>query len=180
MIPLKHLYDTHTITKSIGQDFSFGQKLSLRGVGSPKIIYQSGISFFDALANSSESHNFCNLQLYPNGLLITLNLNSKTQSVIVKRNDIKTLNILARRIKVRRSTLIFKRYNMVHDAKLTIELEQLPPLEFYMLTSHYKIMMRYLKKSWLKEKLQFHISSAEPVLDRGDSVLNLMNHLFSD
>jgi len=66
-----------------GGKYGFIQRIKLGGIGSPKVIYKSGIPHFDELKNQiAESEiPFVNFELMKNGLLIRLNHNLKTRYV---------------------------------------------------------------------------------------------------
>lgn len=172
--------NSSSISRTIGRDYSFLEKLKLKGTGSSKLIYVEGVLSLNKLANSSQSHSFASFQLYPKGIVIRMSKNGKVEGIVLKKEEIEEIAIVARRIKIKnRSFLRLVKYKVVHDATLSIQLKSGEPILFYCLTAHYRNVLPFFRKDWLKSKLHFSVDPADPVLDTNglivDAIMDLAN-----
>lgn len=74
-----------------GGKYGFLERIKIRGIGSPKVIYKSGIPHFDELDDRVVENEipFANFELMKNGLLIRLNRNLRTRYVGIQLSDYK-------------------------------------------------------------------------------------------
>lgn len=71
-----------------GGRYSFLERLSMNGIGSPKVIYQSGIPYFDALESIENELSFVNFELMKNGFLLRLNRNQQLRYIGFQLHEI--------------------------------------------------------------------------------------------
>ena len=74
--------------KYFGGQYSFWEKIRKRGIGSTKIIYDSGIGEFDNLKrNITGEIGFVNFELLKNGLILRLNVTQRFSCIGMKLKE---------------------------------------------------------------------------------------------
>ena len=76
-----------------GGPYSFWEKLKMKGIGSPKMVYDSGIEEFDEEDTGVGGEvSFVSMEVLKNGLIIRLNRNNRHRSVGIRLTDIEKIN----------------------------------------------------------------------------------------
>ena len=125
-----------------GGKYSFIQRIKMNGVGSPKVIYKSGIPYFDELSSFVENEvPFVNFELMQNGLLIRLNRNQKTRIVGFRLDEI----------------LMVKYFKTQNDDNVTAQQLRITTvnedqLQFRVVTQNIKTIKEFFCKNPLIEK----------------------------
>jgi hypothetical protein len=158
---------TNKDIRYFGGEYSFWEKVKKRGVGSPKIIYESGIEEFDNLKRNVEGEiGFVNFELLKNGLILRLNLNQRFGWIGMKIDELKEINLIGYRIKIKQRRLGKIETKIVHRGELEL-IEKNETLKFNVIVREFNGIKRYFERSELKTKFKFSISTKPPEKDYG-------------
>lgn len=132
-----------------GGRFSFFESLRIGGTGSPKIVYDKGITAFDEMDDGiANEMSFVSFELLKNGLIIRLNRTQKLCCVGAKLNEIEKIKLT--RFKVDdtaegsgyRGLLEIQEYNGSNSS-------------FSIFTQNFNSLLQFLKKQPLVAKLEY-------------------------
>lgn len=91
------LVTTSTYNKIIakyGGPYSLWQKIKIGGVGSPRVIYKSGLSTFDAIHyTDNQEQSLTNFQLLREGFIIRINKRQQLGIAIEKLNQLENIHL---------------------------------------------------------------------------------------
>ncbi len=146
-----------------GGHYSFFEKVKMDGIGSPRIIYDSGIEAFDQIKRDVAGEtSFVNFELLKNGLLLRLNVNQRLACIGLRLIDIKEINLFGYRLE------IDVRYSadarVVHYGELEI-ITTNGNLKFTILVNAFESILNYFIKKGLTEKFSFLEMSKPPEKD---------------
>lgn len=148
-----------------GGSFSYKEKLQLQGVGSPKLIYKSGISELDnSILAKGNYPIFINLEVLKNGLLLRANLNQETYCFGIKIDEITALQLTAYKVEIRVKKFGSYTTKIVHRGTLEI-FENKQSIQLSIGIREFKTMHSFLNKPMLKNKLNYTISNNPPEKD---------------
>lgn len=147
-------------TEYFGGRFSLWENLKRGGVGSPKIIYQSGIEEFDKIKRNVEGEiGFVNFELMKNGLILRLNINQRMRCVGLRLDEIEAINLVAYRIAV---TGIGKNKSKnIFRGELEL-LDSGNSMKFLVHERDFKGLKNFFQKDELADKFNFMISENLP------------------
>ncbi|MCB0515683.1 MAG: hypothetical protein R2798_03730 [Chitinophagales bacterium] len=160
-----------------GGKFSIWEKVRKKGIGSPKIIYDSGIAEFDKLKRNVEGEiSFVNFELLKNGLILRLNLNQRFSCVGIKLDELIEINLVGYRVKIKRKKYGKMETKIVHRGELEfVEINE--TAKFVVIVREFESLRKYFEKEELREKLRFSISTNPPEKDYGHllEILGIFN-----
>jgi len=151
------------LTKSeqhyFGGPYGFWEKLFLGGVGSNKLIYESGISDIDSLKRGVEGELvFINFEILPNGLIIRANCNQRKLVVGLKISDIQSIQLTAFKLS--------NHSNFHTDNSFKIEFEGVISItkqfsekkaEFKVIGSEFNDLIKFFKAKQFNGKLNYSV-----------------------
>ncbi len=73
--------------------FGFWKRVKMKGIGSPKIIYLSGIPYFDAIVQEKTDLPYVNFELMEKAVLIRLSIQQECYTMAVYTKDINSIKI---------------------------------------------------------------------------------------
>lgn len=150
-----------------GGEYSFFEKLKLKGVGSPKLIYLDGNNKFDAIDRKIEWEiPFVNFELLKNGLIARLNQNQRTAPIGFKLDDIKRINLIGFKIHIKTKTFRGYKTKIVHRGELEIITEE-KIMHLNILTKDFASVVQYFKKEPLINLFNYTISKLPTEEDQG-------------
>jgi len=128
-----HKKDLDWIRGQIGREFSLWQSIKLGGTGSPRIFYSEGHLGLDKVRHSISGSDYSNIHLYPDGILIRMNINTKVYALPLQ---FKALG---------RIRLTIDSHN-VRNCLLEIEIPGSPSLQFYVKYERSQSLVAFLTK----------------------------------
>lgn len=81
-----------TVRTQLGQ-FSFFEKLKLKGTGSPRLAYASGHPDLDAIASQSEDLNWCHFECFPNDIVIRFSKKGLRRGLVISYSNIEQVEL---------------------------------------------------------------------------------------
>lgn len=157
--------------KYYGGEYSFFEKIKKGGIGSSKIVYESGISEFDKLDRGVENElSYVNFELLQNGLIFRLNRNQRIKCLGIKLNEIKSISLIAYRIEIKKRN----RRKMVHRGDLEIVDIEGNAKQFRVLTREFKETVNFFQRKELADKFNYSVSINPPERDYG-YLINLLD-----
>lgn len=85
--------DLDWIKGILGKPYGFWENIKLRGVGSPPLKYHSGNVYLDTAKLKVNSADYCNLQLYPTGILFRMNVNTQVYAIPIPFSQLGSMQI---------------------------------------------------------------------------------------
>lgn len=83
----------------LGGRFSWLDVIKLRGIGSTKFIYVSGIEGFDPIKELSTALDYVSLELFKEGLVIRFNKRNNYKACTIRYAEIKEVSVTSQRIR---------------------------------------------------------------------------------
>ena len=151
-----------------GGSFTFWERLTRNVVGSSKVIYESGIEQFDLLNRQVEGEiTYVNFEILPNGWIFRANRNQRLMTLGVKISDIKEINLIGFRIRIKRKHFMGNyEYRIVHRGELEIIFTgTYRNVNFSVLTGEYESLIGFFRGSKLRKIFNHSISLKEPESD---------------
>ena len=140
-----------------GGPYSLYIRLWRGGMGSPRMIYRSGIPAFDrAQRGIAGEVAFLTLEELTGGLVFRLNINQRIHCVGIHKRDIDLVQLLAQRVRVR----VKYRTHIVHRGELSLHLRDGSTVTLQIIVREFKSINRYLAKSGLQDRLTVKVSEA--------------------
>jgi hypothetical protein len=157
-----------------GGEYSFFEKIKNGGIGSSKIIYESGINEFDKLHRGVENEvSYVNFELLKNGLIFRLNRNQRVKCLGIRLNDIESISLIAYSIELKEKY----RKRIVHRGELDIIDKERNLKGFRVLTREFKEIVNFFQRKELADKFNYSVSLKAPERDYG-YLINLLDGLF--
>lgn len=148
-----------------GGNFSFMEKLLLKGIGSPKTIYAGGVKHFDKLnANLANEVAFVNFELLKNGLLLHYNNNQRFAAIAIKISELKSVNLVAYRIAINQRKFGSSQIKFVHRGELEI-IDKSGSIRFSVLTKNFKGILNFFSKKPFNNSFHYSVSVNPPEKD---------------
>lgn len=90
-----------------GGKYSFFERIKIKGIGSPKVIYKNGIEHFDDVTQLDSELSFANFELMKDGLLVRLRRNLQLRYVGFQLHEILkiTLNPIGQELELMINTI---------------------------------------------------------------------------
>lgn len=150
-----------------GGKYSLLERIKKKGIGSPKIIYESGINEFDELKrNIAGEISFVNFELLKNGLILRLNLNRRHAYIGIKLDELTTINLVSYRIKIKQNKFGKTITKIVHRGELEI-IEQTNKVKFSVIVKDFDGIKKFFQKDDFIQKFNFSVSTNPPEKDNG-------------
>ena len=161
--------------QAFGGSYSLYVRLWRGGVGSPRMIYRSGIAAFDFLIRRDVAGEvaFLTVEELTEGMLFRLNVNQRIACVGLHKADIDYVDMLAHRVRVR----IKHRWRTVHRGELTLSLRDGSKVTLRVIVREFQAIQRYFAKSGLRDKFKTQVSD-RPEEDGGGELPEVLRTLF--
>lgn len=144
--------------RHFGGQYSFLEKIKMKGTGSPKIIYESGIEEFDKLKrNITGEIGFVNFEILKNGLILRLNVNQRFSCIGIKLDELNEINLVGYKIKIRARNLQGYLHKIVHRGELEFTTTN-KTLKFNIIVREFENIKKYFERSELNTNFKFSIS----------------------
>ena len=171
MKPLKTNPSGHLSPKDIihfGGEYSTLEKIEKGGIGSTKLIYDSGLEAFDKLSRDIPGEiGFVNFELLKNGLILRLNINQRLCCLGVRLSDIERIDLVGYRIEIRQKQLSGQvETKIVHRGDMQI-VERSGTSKFSVVVREFESIVNYLSKVEFTGAFNFSISTNPPEKDYG-------------
>ncbi len=142
-----------------GGTYSFWERIKLKGVGSPKIVYHAGIPTFDALNDYVENDNsFVSFELMKNGLILRLNRIQRLRCVGTRLTDIEAIKLTGYKIKLKHTKWHENANKVVHMGILEILEVDGTRCSFRIFTQSFDDLLKFFKKAPFAGKFTFQLS----------------------
>jgi len=142
-----------------GGTYSFLERIKLRGIGSPKIIYHAGIPAFDVLNEYVENESsFVSFEVMKNGLILRLNRTQRLRCVGTRLTDLAAIKLIGYKIEFKRRGWNDLPNRIVHMGILEIEELDGSHCTFRIFTQNFDDLLRFFKKTPFRGKFSYHIS----------------------
>jgi hypothetical protein len=127
-----------------GGKYSLLERIRMGGIGSAKVIYKSGVPYFDEIAFVENEITFANFEILKNGLLIRVYRNLKFRYIGFQLHEILKIKILED-AGDENTLQIFT----LNDDVITFEVNK-----------HYKTAIKsFFKKKMFEEKFEFGLTT---------------------
>ena len=154
-----------------GGEYSFLEKIKIGGVGSSKIVYESGIDEFDKFERGVENEvSYVNFELLKNGLIFRLNRNQRVKCLGIRLTEIRSISLIAYRIEIKEKY----QKRIVHNGKLEIIDSEGNTKGFRVLTREFKETVNFFQRKELANKFNYSVSLNPPEKDYG-YLINLLD-----
>ena len=161
-----------------GGAYTFWEKIRRRGVGSSKIIYESGIPDFDNIDRGLAGElGFVNFELLKDGLILRLNQNQRIACVGIRLSELTRIDLVAFRIELRQKKLGRWQSKIIHRGILSIWLDEEKVGEFSILSSQFTKLLTFFQQEAFAGKFFYSVSTAPPEKDYGH-LLDSLDGLF--
>ncbi len=160
-----------------GGKYSLWESMKRKGVGSPRIIYHSGIEEFDKLHRGTVGEvGFVNFELLKNGLILRLNISQRINCIGIKLDEIAEINLIGYPVEIMTKQRVFgkKISKIVYRGALEI-VESDDTLKFSVLTKDFKSITNYFEKDELVKKFNFSLRNDFIENDDEDPILKMMD-----
>jgi len=129
-----------------GGKYSFLERFKMDGIGSPKVIYEKGIPYFDELTELAENEtSFVNFEIMKNGFLLHCNRNQRLRSVGFQMDEIVKIDLFG----------LVEKIGGVSSV-LQIKTKKDGTLGFKVVIQSFRRIQIFFKKKRLKEKFEIH------------------------
>lgn len=133
--------------------YSVKERLKKRGVGSSKVVYESGVKPFDGLLRGMDTETaFASFELQKNGLTIRLNINQRLSCIGVESDEITAIKLMGFPVEVRQG--LFAKRKIIYNGKLDIILPD-ETIKFTVRELEFKDIVKFFSTDELSEK--FHL-----------------------
>ena len=153
-------------------EFTTREKIKLRGTGSPRIVYTSGLNKLDEVKNKSTSLHYINFEIFKNGLLIRSSRDNTNLDFFLNVVEIREIHIWVKRY----MTFAYFKWWMKYDGILTIK-NQNSEIVFYIPQVYFKPFKKFIYKSWMKKFVIYEIDPSPPEILKFASLLGAFNRL---
>ncbi len=151
-----------------GGAYSFWEKLTHRGIGSAKVLYEQGIPEFDQLDREvSNELRFVSFELLKNGLLLRLNQNQRIACVGTRLSELERIQLEAFRIELKQRRLGRLETKIVHRAEVSFHGKWGDSVQFSIMSSQFPSLLAFFQRPQLEQKLAYSVSTNPPEKDYG-------------
>ncbi|MFN7115156.1 MAG: hypothetical protein ACK4TA_00055 [Saprospiraceae bacterium] len=169
------------VLKQYGGAFTWKAALQMRGVGSPKVIYQAGVAAFDALNAFNENELlFANFEILPQGLLIRINKSQLLKAGILPKKALLQIVLTGFQVALRyRSFAGIVKTKIVHKGILEIDGQDGQTVRFEVPVSVFKATLQFFQKDFFQDSFTYVESENPPLVDETQVWLdNLLGRWF--
>lgn len=151
-----------------GGTYGFWAQLRQGGVGSAKLIYESGIPAFDALDRGVENEvAFVTFELLRNGLVLRLNRNQRLRCVGIRLSELKYIDLVGYPIEIHYQRLGAPASRVVHQGELELTGWNGLRSRFSVITQNFEQVLLYFRRRELADKFRHRVSPDAPGKDYG-------------
>ena len=153
-------------TIHFGGEYTSWEKVKNGGIGSTKLIYDSGLKEFDKLSRNLPGEiGFVNFELLKNGLVLRLNINQRLCCMGVRLCEINRIDLVGYRIEVKQKQLVGQVVNkIVHRGDMQI-VTQIGTSKFTIVMREFGGIVKYFSKVEFIGVFNFSISIKPPEKD---------------
>jgi hypothetical protein len=149
-------------TEYLKGQYSFRERIKRRGVGSSKVVYDSGVKAFDALLRGMDTETaFASFELQKNGLIVRMNINQRLSCVGLRSEEIESINLTGYPTAASRGIFWKQNPKIIHHGKLEIILLN-ETLKFTVRELEFKDILSFFTRAGFDEKFQFSVSLYPP------------------
>lgn len=145
----------------LGRSLNWLEMFRLRGSGSSKFVYESGIGEFDQLKELSSDTHYVTLELLKEGFIIRYKRRNDYKACLIRYDEIKRIPIVSQRIRLNYRGKI----RIVHQADIDVQLVS-TAFKLKLHPMHYNVGIEFLEKKPLKSfcsvKLLLEIKEDDP------------------
>jgi len=165
-----------TDSDKLGGQFTWREKLKMGGSGTSKILYRSGIPYFDELSKIAEDElAYANFELFRNGLVVRFNRVTKLRVAGCTMEEIERITLVAFRVRISRRASFGPQYiiglfkptfRIVHRGEISLYLvgsDQ--PMIFDVLVGNFKAIKQFFERPPFYSKFHYSVSPNQPELD---------------
>jgi hypothetical protein len=157
----------------LGGKYSLLERIKKGGIGSTKVLYESGIQAFDALDNGvANESSFVNFELMRNGLVFRLNRTQRLRCLGIRLSDIEAIHLIAYRIEIK----VRGAKKIVHRGELEIVDREGESSSFRVVARNFKGILKFFGKEEFAGKFFYTLSDNPPEKDLG-SLTGLLDGL---
>ncbi|MEM6842589.1 MAG: hypothetical protein AAF632_10220 [Bacteroidota bacterium] len=138
------------------------EKIRHRGIGSPRLIYQSGLEKFNFVGNRSNDTDYVNIELLKGGIAIRLKQEDYFVCALTPKTDLKKVNFESFKIK----TYYQGREIIKLAARISLLIED-HTVDLLLSAAYYKPGLAFFKKPFFKNNVSFGVDPAPPIDDNG-------------
>lgn len=137
--------------------YSFRERIKRRGIGSPKVVYESGIKEFDSLNRGLVSETaFASFELQNNGLIVRMNINQRLSCIGIRTEEIEQINLVAYRVNIRQKIALRRKIKTIHRGELEIILIN-ETLKFAVRELEFRDILKYFSEADFNEIFRYSI-----------------------
>lgn len=146
-----------------GRRYGIKDMLKYGGVGSPKVIYDSGIAVFDSLDRSLEGEiPYASFEHRRKGLIIRFNRNQRLAKVGILYEDLRLVRMTGFRVNIVRSAIAYNRRKVVHRGELELLDVTGQSSKFLVTVNSFKGIMYFFQKTYFKNSFEYMQSPLPP------------------
>ena len=153
-----------------GGAYSFFERIRMKGIGSPKIVYRSGVPAFDALNEFTPTEfSFVSFELMKNGLILRLNRTQRLRCVGTRLTDLESIKLTAYQIQLQRSSWAKLQQKTVLMGVLEILEKDGTSSKFQIFTQNFDGLLKFFTKPVFADKFVYSISR-DPHLEKEEEL----------
>ncbi len=156
----------------LGRKLTLLESIKLKGIGSPKFIYQSGIIAFDDITSLGSATNYCSFELLTEGFVLRFKKRDINKACLIKYEDVANIDVISQKIRIIYRGKIYIR----HSAKIFILLTE-NKLELELQPTFYKAGIKFFKKKPFEEKCNFTL--LPEVLEKENIDISLLESIIN-
>ena len=138
--------------------YSVRERFKRGGIGSSKVIYESGIAVFDKLLRGLATETaFASFELQKNGLTVRMNINQRLSCIGIESSEIEAIQLTAYPVEVNQRVFLRRKKRTIYHGDLEIRLFT-QTLKFTVRELEFKDILNYFTNADLNEKFQYSVS----------------------
>jgi hypothetical protein len=146
-----------------GGPFSFWEKLRMKGIGSPKMVYESGIAVFDEEDTGVGGEvSFVSMEVLKNGLIIRLNRNNRHRCAGIRLTDIENIRLTAIGIQRLLKRKQDNETKIVYRGELEIRDIHQQIFRFQVMVAEFQLVLDFFYKPPFGHLFEYEVSEAIP------------------
>lgn len=139
--------------QSLGGSFNWLEIIRMRGVGSSKFIYHSGVNGFDEMKRISAASNYVTLELFKRGIAVRFQKQDRYRASIFQYAEIKEILVTSHEMRI-----CYKgQEKIVYQAEIDVHLD-FAEFKLRLFPPYYRTGIKFLKKKILKRCCSFVLS----------------------
>ena len=145
-----------------GRGYNLVEKIKLRGIGSPRLIYYGGLSRFDVVSNRSNDTNYVNIELFRAGLALRLKKEDLFVCALIPKADLQEVDFETFKIKI-----YYNGKEIVKSAARISLLLESHKIDLLLGAAYYKPGLAFFKKTFFENSISFRIDPSPPMDENG-------------